>query len=48
MGPQVRLVGMGPGLEGKGLLPEPQDKVLFEDNDKGAEDTFAIAALPRE
>lgn len=48
MGPQVRLVGMGKGLDGKGLLPEPQDKVLFEDNDKGAEDTFAITALPRE
>lgn len=47
MGPQVRLVGMGTGLVGKGLFPEPQDKVLFEDNDKGAKGTFAITALPR-
>lgn len=35
-------------MGGKGLLPEPQDKVLFEDNAKGAENTFAITALLRE
>ena len=39
---------MGTGLDGKGLFPEPQNKVLFEDNDKEAEKTFAITALPRE
>lgn len=47
MGPQVRLVGVGTGSDGKSLLLGPQDNVLVEENDKGW-GTLEMIALPRE
>lgn len=48
MGPQVRFVGVGTGLHGRGLPPGPQDQVPAGENDKRAGDLLETTALPWE